>query len=172
MYMDNSLDEQIKKRLAELPEDVRLAVQASDLGDKINSIGSKHQLHIDQVGVLEDEIMLVMLGFTDPGGFTSRIQQGLHIDQQEAAQLTEEVSEQFFLPLRESMQMFMAAQSASHTLHAAAESPAPPTSTLPKAEVMLAEKTATSVPKTPTPPAAGTPTPRAYTKDPYREPPE
>jgi len=155
--MEKEFDEQIKKRLAELPADIRQAVEAVDLGEKIRAIGTRHGLHIDQLGALEDEITLVMLGFSDPGEFTTRLEEGLGLSTEQAAQITQEAVEQFFLPIRESMKHFIATQDASHTLEAP-ETPAP---LMPAAETALTEKTTTPVPQTP---------PRAYTKDPYREP--
>jgi len=166
--MEEALDDKITKRLAELPADVRQAVESVDMGEKIRAIGARHGLHVDQLGALEDEIMLVMLGFADPGVFTERLEAGLHLSAEQAAQVTEEAVEQFFLPIRESMKHFMAAQAASHTLeapHTAEEPVAAPK--MPAAEQMLAEKTVVVPPKPETPNTAQV---RAYTKDPYREP--
>lgn len=159
----DTIDEQIKQRLTELPEDVQQAIHSVDLGEKIGAIGVRHHLHIDQVGGLEDEIMLVMLGFSDPGTFTDHLEEELHIEKEEALAITQEVTEEFFLPIRESMKAFMAAQSASHTLMAPEAVPAVP---MPAANTMLTEKTVV----TPQPTTSTAPAPRAYTKDPYHEP--
>lgn len=156
--MEKESDEQIKKRLAELPSDVRQAIESVDLGEKVRAVGTRHGLHIDQLAALEDEIMLVMLGFADPSEFTERLEQGLGLLPEKATEVTGEVVEEFFLPIRESMKHFMAAQTAEHTLTAPTEKPV----LMPAAEATLAEKTITPAPK-----AA---TPRNYAKDPYREP--
>lgn len=73
--MEKEFDEQIKKRLAELPVDVRQAVESVDLGEKIRAVGTRHGLHIDQLATLEDEITLVMLGFADPSEFAERLEE-------------------------------------------------------------------------------------------------
>jgi len=159
--MEKEQDEQIKKRLAELPVDVRQAIESVDLGQKIRAVGMRHGLHVDQLAALEDEIMLVMLGFADPAEFAQRLEEGLHVSSEQATQVTQEVVEEFFLPIRESMQHFMATQSASHTLEAPAQVKTLPA--MPAAEKVLTEKT--SVIQNPS-----TNNVRTYTKDPYREP--
>lgn len=159
--MEKEFDEQIKKRLAELPVDVRQAVESVDLGEKIRAVGTRHGLHIDQLATLEDEITLVMLGFADPSEFAERLERELQLSAEQAAQVTGEVVEEFFLPIRESMKHFMATQSASHTLGAPAQKNDAPS--MPQAEKALTEKTSVT-------PAQPNNTVRTYTKDPYREP--
>lgn len=92
--------------MAELPGDVREAVLSAQLGEHIQSIGQKHGLHIDQVGALEDETMLVMLGFFAPETFSDQIATQLQIPAADAAAIAQEVNEQIFLPIRESMKAF------------------------------------------------------------------
>jgi hypothetical protein len=68
--MEPELEKQVQARLAELPADVRAAIQSADFAKKMQAIGNGHRLHIDQLAALEDEVMLVMLGFADPAELT------------------------------------------------------------------------------------------------------
>ncbi|MBY0294287.1 hypothetical protein K2Q08_03075 [Patescibacteria group bacterium] len=102
----DSTQNKIQQRLAELPQDVRDAVLSAQLGERLRAIGQKHSLHIDQIGVLEDEVMLVMLGFFEPEELNNQIATQLRIPAQDASAIVQEVNEQIFLPIRESMKRF------------------------------------------------------------------
>ncbi|MDO8517810.1 MAG: hypothetical protein Q7S26_00765 [bacterium] len=189
--MEENLEAQIEKRLAELPEDIRAAVLAADLNKHVQEIGTKYQLHIDQQGTLGDEILLAMLGFTELDKLQEHIQTQVGVSGDVANKIVQEVSEQIFLPIRESLVKFGkeqavgAAKSADRVQGDASRLPeasplvsadlALPKQNIPvpvslAAEKMLTEKTVTVPAPTP---AAGAPkeAPRApYKVDPYREP--
>lgn len=177
----------IQQRLAELPADVQAAIQSSDLHAKVTTIGGKYQLHIDQLGELEDEVMLAMLGFAPIEGMGARFAQTLRLTPQVGEQLAGDINAQIFGSIRESMKAFAATK-------AAAANPAPtltqptavsvPSATpgipakppvapdMHKADVVLTEKTiSTPPPAAATSAATTTPaTPPIYKADPYREP--
>ena len=160
--MEQDLQKQIEDRIAELPEDIQQAIGSAELEQKVQAIGAKHHLHIDSAGKLQDEVMLVMLGFEPAEQFAQHLSSELGLPSVEAAAVTEEINNEIFMPIRESMKTF---------------APKPPAPTPPAkaqdlhpAEIMLAEKTL-SVPN-PTPPEQKPepPKPTAYKADPYREP--
>ncbi|MCX6819925.1 MAG: hypothetical protein NT019_01390 [Candidatus Adlerbacteria bacterium] len=186
---ENSTKTQIEERLAELPQEVRDAVLSADMGTHIRAIGQKHGLHIDQVGKLEDETMLVMLGFFDPDTFNQQIAEQLAIPAADAAVIAGEISAEVFAPIREalkhftdtkkiqaipeeprtSLPMVTTAPALPTIIPATAaplDGPSAPTPTpvipaisMPTAEKMLTEKTV----------ATAAPRP-IYKTDPYREP--
>lgn len=170
--MEESLEQQVAQRLNELPEDVRRAIESSDLPKHIQAIGSSHQLHIDQLGGLEDEVMLVLLGFEDPGNFTQNLVDHVQVPKDVAQKITDMVATEIFLPVRESMQSFMAARATADAAAAAPSAPVPapnPAPAFPAADVALTQKTTT--PPTPAPvPTQNTQVPKPYTNDPYHEP--
>lgn len=166
---------QIEARLAELPEDVREAVLSAQLGERLGAIGQKHSLHIDQVGKLEDETMLVMLGFFDPDQFNKQLEEQLSLSPADAAAIAQEVNTSVFMPIRESLKRFTEAKAAIPTPPSVpkeaqlpqvqtAPSPSvapapvpvtPPAPSMPAVEHMLTEKTVVKP---------------IYKVDPYREP--
>ncbi|MEI6864002.1 MAG: hypothetical protein WCK46_01340 [Candidatus Adlerbacteria bacterium] len=192
---EKTIQEKIKERLAELPQDVQDAVLSADMGTHIHSIGQKHGLHIDQIGKLEDETMLVMLGFFDADTFNQQIQDQLAIPAEDAAAIAGEVSDTVFAPIRESLKNFVTNKATpekveqNSALPAVQIAPLPavtalsapavasvPAISMPVAEKMLTEKTVVVAPTMPAPalvqntPAQPT-TPRPiYKTDPYREP--
>lgn len=102
----NNKGSEIEQRLAELPQDVRDAVLSAQLGENVRKIGQGHGLHIDQIGTLEDEVMLVMLGFFEPEAFSGQIAAQLQIPAADAGAIAGEVNQQIFLPIRESLKRF------------------------------------------------------------------
>ena len=176
--MDKDLTQKIKDRLEELPEDIQKAVQSADMDKKIQEIGAKNALHLDQIGNLGDEVYMVMLGFTDPGEFAENIAKELNVPKEKAEAIAKDIGTALFIPIRESMQQFME----ELTLHEAIleEGKAPTAQTLPTApiaitkplippvpvtkptqphpaDLMLTQKTVTTAPTTPkpaTPPAS------------------
>lgn len=100
----------IDQRLAELPVDVRQAIQSADVEQHITDIGETNHLHIDQIGALQDETLLVMLGFSDPAEFPDQLQKRLSIPAEQAAIIAANVSDEIFETIRESMRKFMEEQ--------------------------------------------------------------
>jgi hypothetical protein len=161
--MEQDLAKQVQKRLAELPEDVRKAVQSAELEKKIQDIGKKNVLHIDQAADLEDETLLVMLGFNDPAELSKKIMERLNLDDARSKKIATDITEEIFLPIRESMKKFtkqrakeepiisgVKAPPAQVSLPAIPKSPGVPAVPMPEASVAA---------KPPTPPAPKAPTP-------------
>ena len=179
--MEEDTQKKIEARLAELPQDIQEAVLSAELGSRIQTIGAMHQLHVDQVGTLEEEVMLTMLGFSNPATFAEQLMEELHTTPELAAQIAQDVTQSVFLPIRESMQSFMTAHPEGKSEEkTSAPLQKPDLSTLeilapkqlpelPQAEVALSQTTSVSAPQ---PINGEQQKPRGYSADPYREPPE
>lgn len=143
----NDVEKQIEARLAELPQEVRNAVLSADLPAQLQEIGRRNNLHIDQVGKLQDETMLVMLGFFDLEQFDEQLSQQLGIQPQAAAVLAQDVNDHIFMPIRQFMKGAATQQPVTP--------PPPPPPVMPTAETTLTQSTAAKP---------------IYKTDPYREP--
>ncbi|MEK7108956.1 MAG: hypothetical protein AAB919_00775 [Patescibacteria group bacterium] len=185
--MENDIKQQIKRRFEELPVVVRQAIQSSNLEAKLQDIGAKEGLHIDQIGDLQDETLLVMMAFTDPEEFPKQLEDRVHLPLEKATAIAEEIHKEIFMPIRESMKKYMEEKiedaetdvTAIATLEnqrqeETGQKPIPNKPDLSAAENMLQTKTvsAPSVPKPATPTKSETPQSQNYTTDPYREPPK
>ncbi len=136
--------------MAELPPDVRSAIESAEWEDKLCILGQKHALHIDQMGGLEDETLLVMLGFAAPEEFAANIAEQLHVPAEKAQVLALEVNTEVFLPIRESMKRFMEAR--ANTPAPAPQAPAgtpatPPAPTPPPPPAPALQTAPTPAPK-------------------------
>jgi hypothetical protein len=187
--MDTQLEIQIKERFAQLPEDIKNAIQSNALEENLQHIGEMHRLHIDQMGILGDEVRLVMLGFADPNEFAATLTAQAQIPAEQAEKLASEIADRIFTPIRESMQKFMEEREADEeakTIATLANTPmkiekiglpeviAPENITakkplLPMAETMLSQSTST-IQARPMPQTNAQP--RPYKTDPYLEPTE
>ncbi|OGC80366.1 hypothetical protein A2943_01235 [Candidatus Adlerbacteria bacterium RIFCSPLOWO2_01_FULL_51_16] len=143
--MESETQKQIEERLGELPEDVRLAILSADFEKKVQTVGAKYNLHIDQLEVLGDETMLIMLGFADPSTFAANIEKQVRVSTDQAHKIGAEITEQIFLPIRESMKKFMEGRAKEAPIVSA---PPPPSTPTPK------PVPPPSAPPKPTPPPA------------------
>ncbi len=161
--MENSLQKQIEDRLAELPSDVQEAIASANFDKQVQDIATKHQLHIDQASTLGDEILLVMLGFSSPDAFATTLADKLHISPETAAAITEDATNQLFMPIRQSMQAFLEKKAETPPAGSNILPPSPRLPELHAAEAMLQTPTITV-------PPAPVQKPNGYKADPYREP--
>lgn len=96
-------DEEFEKIFAELPEDVKEAMTAVNTVNIMMDMKIKYGLHIDQVGELSAEVGMLMIGAIHPQEFIGKVEAGLRIPRETAAQIAAEVNEKIFRPVRESL---------------------------------------------------------------------
>lgn len=96
----NKTREQIIK---ELPSEIQKTVSFSYLGPKIENIGRRHFLQIDQVGELYGATEMVMLGLVHPNNFVSSIEKRLEVSRAVAEMVALDVNNEIFLAIRESL---------------------------------------------------------------------
>ncbi len=89
--------------LNSLPADIKKVVQDSSLPSKIQTIGEKYGLHIDQIGVLDQEIAYVMTGSSHLDDFVERVEDNLNVSTEIAIEIATDVNMEIFLPIRESL---------------------------------------------------------------------
>ena len=86
-----------------LPQDIKEAMYGIDSSEAIQSISKKYNLLIDKMGILSEETGLVMLGLTHPKDFISNLAKRLQVDQLTAKSIAQDVNEQIFKKVRESL---------------------------------------------------------------------
>ena len=95
-----SLEESIQFLLGQVPVPVRNFV-LHDLGPKTEDLMTRYDLHIDQGGILERELLLMLLGQETPAEFVAALQEtGLPPEKVQA--LTNDINMEVFVKLRES----------------------------------------------------------------------
>lgn len=96
-------DKLVNERVRNLPPELQQAINSNDSEKVVQKIGKKYNLHIDQVGELDNEVWQVMLGVKTSANFVISIMQRLKIDGQTAENIAREANEEIFLKIRESL---------------------------------------------------------------------
>ena len=71
--------EEIQKMFEKLPEDLKWAIMAAKVDEKIMEIGKEQGLNIEQMGQLSLETHMVMFGVTHPDKFQESIQASMRL---------------------------------------------------------------------------------------------
>lgn len=69
--MDTEFKKKIEERFEELPKSLAEAIKSSNWEKAVFDIGRKHDLHVDDIGELQNELILVLVGIVHPDEFRS-----------------------------------------------------------------------------------------------------
>ena len=127
--------EEIERKFASLPEEIKALLYSPQMLNVIKGIGEKHRLHVDQVGLLEAETSEVMLGLVEAKDYSLALSESLGMDRQKADAIAKDINDQLFVKIRDAMKLTYEQQ-----------------------------KTENEKPTVPTPPTPGPPTPAPQVK--------
>ncbi len=169
---------EIQKKLEALPPDVRKLVYSAEMESVLRQIGTKNQLHVDKIGLLESETVAVMIGISKAEDFVQNLSDSLNIDEIKSRAIANDVNSMLLLKIRESMKNLSQPARPAVPVKITTSVAPPPPPPAPKAiephpaDMMLAQKTISVAPATPKPTTIPPITPQPYKADPYREPTE
>ena len=83
-----------------LPPVIRTYLAEGKYTTVARNLTAKYGLRIDQAGVLERELMLLLMGIENPEEFTQALLEEAQLDQKTINSLSQDVNEQVFIPLR------------------------------------------------------------------------
>ncbi|MBP9757971.1 MAG: hypothetical protein KBD06_05200 [Candidatus Pacebacteria bacterium] len=149
--MDDSQDmsAQFAERFASLPKVVQDAITSADVQKHMRDLAQSHKLHVDEWQVLENNVMLTLLGFQPVAEMATHLEKSLNITAEVAADLAQSISDIVFKPIRSEMEQSLshptavqAAVSDVDTVRAQAlagesDMPAPPATTPASAPAVL-----------------------------------
>src|SRR3989344_8458457 len=100
----NQIDEEaIFQRYESLPDDLKDALMGVTTADAIYEVGRKADLNVEKIGELDEEVGLIILGFTPSANFISDLKTILGINEEKATEIASEINERVFLSIRESL---------------------------------------------------------------------
>jgi hypothetical protein len=108
--MTEETEKTIKDRLEQLPQIVQDAILHSGWQEKIQGMAKRYSLHVDQTGDLQLETFMVMLGLDDPENFSTNLVANLGLSKLIADQLSMEVNDMIFKPIRIELQKLQATE--------------------------------------------------------------
>ncbi|MCK6462727.1 MAG: hypothetical protein L6Q29_02815 [Candidatus Pacebacteria bacterium] len=95
--------EQLIEIYKKLPKDLMDALFTVDTSSIIKNIGEKNRLTIDKTGEVANETGMVMMGITHPSEFITNLAMRLSIDKDLARAIAQDINEQVFRPVRDSL---------------------------------------------------------------------
>lgn len=93
-------EESVQQILKTLPPVVRTYITERRYTGAAQSLMSQYKLRIDQGGVLEREILLLLMGVDDPNEFMETLATEARLDKTTIDSITRDINNQIFIPLR------------------------------------------------------------------------
>ncbi|MDO8231781.1 MAG: hypothetical protein Q7T37_01065 [bacterium] len=100
-HQDLTFDESMKEVVQSLPPIIRSYLSQGKYTPVAKSLMGKYGLRIDQGGILEREIMLLLMGVESPDEFMHALTEEAKIGEDVADDIAGDVNAQIFAPLRE-----------------------------------------------------------------------
>lgn len=101
--MDTESKDIMLERIKKLPKEVRDALASDELSTKIRTVGNNHHLHIDQIGTLEDEVILAIMGISEISELPDQLMEQLSVSKTDADAIVNDINNSVFVPIQNSM---------------------------------------------------------------------
>ena len=95
-----TLEESISQVMHTLPPVIRDYLAQGKHTQVVRDLVAKHDLRIDQAGVLEREVMLLLMGIEKPEEFIQALSDDARLGKDVVTRLAQDVNEKIFVPLR------------------------------------------------------------------------
>lgn len=99
-----TVQQELAERFAQLPQSVQEAVTSAEVEKKLRALAQKHKLHLDQWVLLENEIMLTLLGLEDPENMATNIAKQVRVGADTAQAIVNDIATLVFAPIRQTLQ--------------------------------------------------------------------
>src|SRR3989344_4656300 len=104
MTEDLTFTGDLRKRFLELPKVVQDAITSAQVEKHLRELAERHRLHLDQWQVLENEVMLALLGFLPVEELEGHMREQVGVSPEVATALSIDISHNVFEPIRESLE--------------------------------------------------------------------
>jgi hypothetical protein len=101
---DQEIENLIREQFALLPTELKAAIGTVNLRQQFDAIREKDALHIDEVGKLENQTILTLLGFEETETYEKRLATSLGLSPEKARSVALHANELIFLPIHEEVQ--------------------------------------------------------------------
>lgn len=106
--LTNSMEPNTKQILAErfnkLPKVVQQSILSSQIEKRLQDLAKKHNLHFDKWVILENEVMMTLLGIQAIDKLASNISQEAEVPVEMAQAIAEDASLMIFEPIRQELE--------------------------------------------------------------------
>lgn len=94
------MEEKMKERFAQLPQVVQEAITSSEVEKHLRALSDANKLHIDQWQLLENEVVLALLGMEEVSALEKNIAAKVGVPAEVARSLAEDITKVVFEPIR------------------------------------------------------------------------
>ena len=106
----SDVDIELRQRFELLPDDIRSAIMDTGYQQKLFDIAKAQKLTYEELGILETETTMVLLGMTKPADYRDELQSELKKNDAEIDQVVAQVNEKVFAPIRASLEKLYSAK--------------------------------------------------------------
>lgn len=97
-------NQQLAARFAQLPKPVQDSILSADIQKKLRELATAHKLHVDQWDILENEVMLTILGLEKSENLEKNLIQEVGVGSEDAHGLAESINTIVFEPIRKELE--------------------------------------------------------------------
>lgn len=98
------MKDKYEKYLSELPETVQTAVVNANVEEKLRKLAKNYELHLDKWEILENEIMLTLVGAKNAAQMPASVSSAVGVDLETAQRMVDDIAVSIFKPIREELQ--------------------------------------------------------------------
>ena len=103
--MDEKTKELIRERFDALPKSIQEVILSSHYEETLVEICKQYNLNVEQMGILERETTLVMMGLTPTKDYEKELTHELNIEEIKGSQIVKDINEKIFLKIRELLKL-------------------------------------------------------------------
>ncbi len=105
--MNTETQKIIDERLSKLPPYIKTTLDNIKWGEEILAIGKKHGLHVDEMGILQTETVMVLVGLVHPDEYPKNLKQELHIPREKIDEIVNDINEHILKNVRQALIDFL-----------------------------------------------------------------
>ena len=135
-------EQQIQEHFVQLPKVLQDAITSADIEQHLRAVSDAHKLHLDEWSLLENQVMLTLMGLQRAEDLAQNIQNKVGVDATTAAALALDISRVVFDPVRAELERQLEHPNAPVKVESGVENMA--------AQVLSSEENAAPAPVAPT----------------------
>lgn len=112
---DPEFEENMRQIAKTLPNPIRTYLASGKYSSVTQMLMGKYSLHIDQSGILERELLLMLMGLETPDEFETALKNELQLPEGVILQIMDDVNQEVFVPLRKEIREISAADEVNGT---------------------------------------------------------
>ena len=104
MSEHTKFEDVMAERFAKLPPSIQRAITSAEVETHLRTLSDTHQLHLDQWSLLENEVMLTLLGMEQTSKLKENIMREVGVSEDVANVLATDITQHVFQPIREELE--------------------------------------------------------------------